>query len=246
MTTDGLSAADVIALTRNNGMDPATAAILSRNEEDGEFLNNPFIYLVWIMVLAMFSRNGFGFGGNDSNAATQGALTRSDLNEGFMNAQVQDGIRGIQNGLCDGFYAMNNSVMQGFNGVGRDLCAGFNGINQNINQSRFDTQQCCCDIKNHISDVRYENSRNTYDIVNAIHSDGEATRALINANTMQALRDKLAERDREVLARDFQLSQVAQNATLINELRPCPKPAYITCSPFTTYSYNGGCGSCGC
>lgn len=143
MTTDGLSAADVIALTRNNGMDPATAAILSRNEEDGEFWDNPFIYLVWIMVFAMFARNGFGFGGNDSNAATQGALTRSDLNEGFMNAQVQDGIRGIQNGLCDGFYAMNNSVMQGFNGVGRDLCTGFNGINQNINQSRFDTQQCC-------------------------------------------------------------------------------------------------------
>ena len=246
MTTDGLSAADVIALTRNNGMDPATAAILSRNEEDGEFLNNPFIYLVWIMVLAMFSRNGFGFGGNDSNAATQGALTRSDLNEGFMNAQVQDGIRSIQNGLCDGFYAMNNSVMQGFNGVGRDLCAGFNGINQNINQSRFDTQQCCCDIERNIDSVRYENSRNTCDIVNAIRSDGEATRALINANTMQALRDRLAERDRDVLTRDFQLSQVAQNATLINELRPCPKPAYITCSPFSTYSYNSGCGSCGC
>ena len=205
-----------------------------------------FIYLVWIMVFAMFSRNGFGFGGNDNNAATQGALTRSDLNEGFMNAQVQDGIRSIQNGLCDGFYAMNNSVMQGFNGVGRDLCAGFNGINQNINQSRFDTQQCCCDIERNIDSVRYENSRNTCDIVNAIRSDGEATRALINANTMQALRDRLAERDRDVLTRDFQLSQVAQNATLINELRPCPKPAYITCSPFSTYSYNGGCGSCGC
>ena len=97
-----------------------------------------------------------------------------------------------------------------------------------------------------IDSVRYENSRNTCDIVNAIRSDGEATRSLINANTMQALRDRLAERDRDVLTRDFQLSQVAQNATLINELRPCPKPAYITCSPFSTYSYNGGCGSCGC
>ena len=41
MTTDGLSAADVIALTRNNGIDPATAAILSRNKEDGEFWDNP-------------------------------------------------------------------------------------------------------------------------------------------------------------------------------------------------------------
>jgi hypothetical protein len=57
---------------------------------------------------------------------------------------------------------------------------------------------------------------------------------------MQELRDKLADRDRELLTANFQLSQQAQNAYLVNEIRPCAKPAYITCSPYTTASFCGG------
>jgi hypothetical protein len=57
---------------------------------------------------------------------------------------------------------------------------------------------------------------------------------------MQALRDKLDDKDRELMTANFQLSQQAQNAYLINEIRPCAKPAYITCSPYTT------AGFCGC
>ena len=93
-----------------------------------------------------------------------------------------------------------------------------------------------------IDAVRYENSKNTCEITNAIHAEGEATRALINANTIQELRDKLEARDREVMTRDFQLSQLAQNQYLVNEIRPCAKPAYITCSPYTTASFCGAAG----
>ena len=95
-------------------------------------------------------------------------------------------------------------------------------------------------INRNIDAVRYEGAQNTCAITNAIHAEGEATRALINANTMQELRDKLEARDRDILARDFQLSQLSQNAYLVNELRPCAKPAYITCSPYTTAF---GCGA---
>ena len=98
-------------------------------------------------------------------------------------------------------------------------------------------------INRNIDAVRYEGSKNTCEITNAIHAEGEATRALINANLMQELRDKLEARDRDILVRDFQLSQLAQTSSLIGELRPCAKPAYITCSPYTTASF--GCGSCG-
>lgn len=98
-------------------------------------------------------------------------------------------------------------------------------------------------INRNIDAVRYEGAQNTCAITNAIHAEGEATRALINANVMQELRDKLEARDRDILVRDFQLSQLAQTSSLIGELRPCAKPAYITCSPYTPTSY--GCGSCG-
>ena len=84
---------------------------------------------------------------------------------------------------------------------------------------------CCCETNRNIDAVRYEAAQHTCEITNAIHAEGEATRALINANTMQDLRDKLQ-------AAQFQLSQVNQNAYLVDQLRPCARPAYITCSPY--------------
>ena len=118
---------------------------------------------------------------------------------------------------------------------------GFYGTQGAIAENRFAAQQCCCETNRNIDAVRYENSKNTCEITNAIHAEGEATRALINANVMQELRDKLEARDRDVMVRDFQLSQLSQTAALVGELRPCAKPAYITCSPYTTAPF--GCGT---
>jgi hypothetical protein len=195
-----LTPADVMAMNGNNA---------------NEWMNNPFIYLVWLALLG----NGGIFGGN-RGAELQGTITRSDLFEGFNNQDVNGQLRGLTNGMCDGFYATR----------------------QGISELGFAMKDCCCTTNRNIDAVRYEGAQNTCTITNAIHAEGEATRALINANVMQELRDKLAERDRDVLIRDFQLSQQVQNAYLINEIRPCAKPAYITCSPYavtTTTTTNG-------
>lgn len=90
-----------------------------------------------------------------------------------------------------------------------------------------------------IKDAICATNRNIDGVTAAIHSEGEATRALINANTIQALRDRLEERDRELMTANFQLSQQLQNGYLLSEIRPCAKPAYITCSPYTTNSFCG-------
>lgn len=189
-----LSLADIAAVNGNGGI-------------NGEMWNNPFIYLVWLAVLGGGGLFGNRFGGDP---AVQGAITRSDLFEGFNNQDVNAQLRGITNGLCDGFYAVNNGMKDGFYGIKDAIC----GTNRNIDGVK-------------------------YDLSTAIHAEGEATRALINQNTIQELRDKLEARDREVMARDFQLSQLAQNQYLVNEIRPCAKPAYITCSPYTTASFCG-------
>ena len=206
---EGLSAGDILALTKNN--------------EEGMW-NNPFIYLVWLAVLG----NG-GLFGNRGDAAVQGALTRSDLYEGFNTQEINGQLRGITNGLCDGFYAVNSGMKDGFYGIQGALA-----------ENRFASQQCCCETNRNIDAVRYEGAQNTCAITNAIHAEGEATRALINANVMQELRDKLEARDRDIMVRDFQLSQLSQTASLVGELRPIAKPAYITCSPYTT---TFGCGA---
>lgn len=180
----------------------------------------------WIVVLFLFmfgSGNGLFNGGN--------ALTRAEMTDGFNNQSVLRKLDGITQGLCDGFYAMNTGMLNGFNTVGNQIA-----------ENRFAAQQCCCETNRNIDSVRYEASKNTCDITTAIHAEGEATRALINANTMQALRDKLEDKDRELMTANFQLSQQAQSANLIAELRPCAKPAYITCSPYQARNFCG----CGC
>lgn len=99
MMNEGLSAGDILALTRDqDGM--------------GNAWNNPFIYLVW---LALLGGNGGLFGRRD-DSTLQSSLTRSDLFEGFNNQDINSQLRGITNGLCDGFYAVNNGLKDGFYG----------------------------------------------------------------------------------------------------------------------------------
>ena len=204
------------------------------------------MWFMWIIaIFFLMGGGGFGGWGNNGMAALNGALTRNDLFDGFNSQDIKDGIRGIQNGLCDGFYAQNTNTLQGFNNVGKDILVSRYELSNDIAQNRFAAQQCCCETNRNIDSVRAENYKNTCEITNAIHAEGEATRALITANTMQDLRDKLADRDRDLMTANFQLSQQAQSANLIGALRPFPQPAYVTCSPYqSAHSYNG-CG-CGC
>ena len=197
----------------------ADIAAANGNGMNNEMWNNPFIYLVWLAVLG--GGGLFGNRGYTGDAAVQGAITRSDLFEGFNNQDVNGQLRSITNGLCDGFYAINNSLKDGFYGTQASI------------------KDCCCTTNRNIDAVRFDMSKGFCDVAGAIHAEGEATRALINANVMQDLRDKLEARDREVMIRDFQLSQLAQSQYLVNEIKPCAKPAYITCSPYTTASFCG-------
>lgn len=215
-----------------SGLSVADALALQDRNNDGVFGGNG-AWVFFLFFLLAWGGNGF-WGNNRGNAAYEGALTRADLCQDMNFQSLENSVRGIQNGICDGFYAMNTGMLNGFNGVSRDMCAGFTNVNAAINNLGYQTQNCCCETNRNIDSVRFENAQNTCAITNAIHAEGEETRALIQKNEIQALRDKVA---------DLQLaqSQCAQNAYLIDQLKPCAKPAYITCSP---YASNCGCG-CG-
>lgn len=136
-------------------------------------------------------------------------------------------------------------VLFGYGGYGNgnltnDSLLNEEFIKRDIFNTNTNVSQTGCQTQRAIDNVNAQSFKNTCDITTAIHSEGEATRALINANTMQELRDRLADRDRDLLTANFQLSQQAQSANIINTLQPTPKPAYITCSPY--YAYNNGCG----
>jgi hypothetical protein len=139
--------------------------------------------------------------------------------------------------------------------LGYDNLAQINTVNQNISQQGFNTQSgisqlgynmqsCCCETNRNIDSVRYENAQNTCAIIQAQ-----------NSNTQKIL-DKMCETEvnnlREQLQlANFQISQQAQNATLINALRPTPTPSYLTCSPYQSQllalnAFGNGCSGCNC
>lgn len=217
MDGNGLSASDVLALTKDS---------------DGLFgggSSGGILALIIIFVLLFGTGNGFGFGGGRENVATQGEVQRS-----FDTNTIINKLDGITNGLCDGFYATNNSI----NGVNMNTMQGFNSVNQGINSLGYQMQQCCCENLRANDSLKYENAQNTCAIVNAIHADGEATRALMQANTVQELRDKLQERDNTI-------SNLVQNSTLLNSvgrfvLNP---PCY---QGYNGYGCNTGYYGCGC
>ena len=213
---------------------------------------------IWIVVLfALFGGGGFGWG-NRQGYGLENALTRTDLQQGFDNQTIQNKIdnlsglvNSVNNGLCDGFYETTKNLLQGQNMLQRDLCQGFSTTNAAIAENRFAAQQCCCETNRNIDAVRYENAKNTCEIVRAIEKDGDETRKLIVANQIQDLRDKVAMQSQIIQTKDFALSQQAQNEYLVNTLKPCPIPAYITCSPYesayvASRGFNGYGNHCGC
>lgn len=204
---------------------------------DGFGYGNSFIWIFLLFAIFGWGGNGFGYGRN-------GAVTQLEMQQGFDTQSVLRKLDGITQGLCDGFYAMNTNNLQMQNQLQRDLCQGFSATNSAIAENRFASQQCCCETNRNIDAVRYENAKNTCDIVTAIEKNTDEVKALINANTMQALRDKIVAKDQELQTANFQLSQQAQSANLIEALRPCAKPAYITCSPYFAHgAYGCGCGN---
>lgn len=102
--------------------------------------------------------------------------------------------------------AIQQDLCQGFNDINTNMNKGFDSIAAQMNQLGYMQQNCCCEVKGAINDVRAENYKNTCEITNAIHAEGESTRALINANVLQELRDRLAQRDRDLLTANFHLA----------------------------------------
>lgn len=129
---------------------------------------------MWIIILFLFL---FGMGGNGFGGANG---TRDEIQQGFDTAEITRKLDGITNGLSDGFYAQNTTMLN-----------GFAGVTTAVREAQFAAQQCCCETNRNIDSVRYDAQKNTCDIITAIHAEGEATRSLIQANEVQALRDKV-------------------------------------------------------
>ena len=192
-----------------------------------------------IVILGVLNGGwGGGFGGiGGGGAGLQGMATRADINAGFAFNDLQNGVRGIERGLCDGFYG----VQTGFNNLSAQLA------------------QCCCDNRAAISDLKYTAAQeacatrnlmqtNTRDIID---SQNAGTRAILDFLTQ----DKIATLTAENQSLKFAASQSNQNAVLMAAMdankaellrrtgHDCPTAAYLVQPPTAINFPTNGCGT---
>lgn len=215
---------------------------------------------IWaILLVALLGGRGFGGYGGCGDGYGKGGCGGGCYDElnGRFNALEQqidhsdemDALRDNFKEICD---TNMNVTQQSFN------------LDREILQAKFDNaiiakdaelsaQACCCETNRNIDSVKFEAAQNTCAITSAIHCEGEKTRDLITQDKIEGLRDQLA-------AERLANSQCAQNAYLVNSIRPYPTPTYPSCNPlaggynYPGYGFNDGYGKgrgfndgcCGC
>lgn len=219
----------------------------------------------WIILLLLFGwgNNGWGNSGFGSGNSQLGydigkLATTNDVAVGFNNSAVLSSLNDLKLGQA----GIQQTLCQGFNGVNTSVLQAQNAAEKGFAQVGYQIADCCCQTQRAIDGVNYNMAKNACDIQNTINtstrdiidSQRDGTNAILNFLTQEKISSLQAE-NAQLTA---QLSQNAQTRTLIDTLRPCPMPAYITCSPYESvygtgrngcgygYGYNGcGCG-CGC
>ena len=201
MNGSGLSAGD-LALLRDN---------------DGMFGGNG-VWAIFLFFLLAWGGNGFGFG-NRGGMSYDVPATKDFVSNEFNNQNVINKLNGLENGLCDGFYALNNSVKD-------NAYATQTGI-ANLG---YEMQNCCCTTNRNIDAVRYENAKNTCDIINAGNTNTQRIVDTINAYVMEQKDTKIAEQ-----------GQLLSEQRIINTINstlqpPRPIPAYQVANPYCGYN----------
>ena len=233
----GYNLSDIAAVTGGN-----------RND-DGMFGNNGW----WIILLFLFAGWGRGFGGGffggEGGVPGLPCATQADVRAAVDQQTLLSKLDQQTYGLADSTYALNTAITNGFHGVDTAVCTlGYNmqgGFNTIANQ----ISNCCCEngraIERGFADLGYAMATQACDtraaIANStrdiIDSNNAGTRAILDFLTQ----DKIATLTAENQSLKFAASQAAQNAYLVQELRPAPVPAYTVANPYCCNTYFGGC-----
>ncbi len=224
-------------------------------------------WIILFLIFGMFGWGGFGggWGGNRGASAVDGYVLTSDF------ANVERKIDVVNNGLCDGFYAMNTGMLNGFAAINQNVSNGFQtaelsranqqmGLMQQLNAMQAQQASCCCETREAIQGVNYNlaqqgcDTRNTIqnvtrDILDNQNANARAVLDALTAQRIEAKDAKIAEQNQQIFVAQMAASQAAQNETLKAYMsgqfayyNPRAIPAFRVPAP---YEY-GNCNGCNC
>ena len=238
-----------------NGSSFAEGYAIGRDSSNGGFGSGMFggDWAWWIVILLIFGwggNGGFGRGGYGGGAANDYVLV-SDF------AQIERKLDTLSAGICDSTFALNNTIVNGFNNTNNALLTQGYETRNAISGLSSQLAGCCCDIEKSILENRYIDAQHfaglsnticgaTRDIIDNANANYRAIHDELIANKIEAKNERIAEQQATITALQLKASQEAQNNYLLSELKPCPRPAYITCNPYQSYPFYAPVSACGC
>lgn len=272
-TENGLSVADIAAVTDRNNCNNGGYGF-------GGGFGEMLIAMIMLFLFPMFFGGGMfgggmwggmgGWGNGGMIAAANGALTRADLCSEFNFNGLENAVRGVTQGLCDGFYAMQNSI----NGLGMNVMQGFSqaelsranqqaALMQQLCNLGYQQKDCCCETQRSIDGVKFTIAQedcatrnlmqsNTRDLIENQNANARAVLDALTAQRLEAKDERIAAQAAQIQALQLSASQAQQNAAIgamisaseATILRrtgaECPTAAYIV-QPPTPVSFPTNC-----
>ena len=197
---------------------------------------NGWWVILFIILLFGWGRNGYG----NNGGVVDGYVLTSDF------ASVERKLDAVNNGICDSTFALNNSINGVFATAELSRANQQAALMQQLNAMQMQNQECCCENRAAIAQVRYDMATQACDTRNTVQTAARDIVENANANSRAILdfltQSKLQDLQSANQELRLQASQAAQNNYLISQLRPTPIPAYASCNPWASGSYTGCCG----
>lgn len=218
---------------------------------------NGWWVILFIILLFGWGRNGYG---NNNGSVMDGYVLTSDF------ASVERKLDAVNNGICDSTFALNNAINGGFATAELSRANQQAALMQQLNAMQMQSQECCCENRAAIAQVRYDmatqacDTRNTVqnttrDIIDAMNCGFRSIDQRLTAQEIAAKDAKIAEQNQRLFAADLAASQSAQTLDMRNYVsaqfsyyNPRPVPSFSVPAP---YQYTGcgnqyNCNGCGC
>ena len=233
---------------KSEGYNLSDIAAVTRRGEDGFFGGNNGWWII-LLFLFGFGGGGFGWGNGAGNENVRDAVAY-----GFDINNLENGVRGLEHGICDGFYDMNTSLLTGFGNIAMGNMQNTNAITSQLSNMAATQAQCCCETQRLLERGLCEVNYNILTQANATNTNiASVARDIIenNNNGVRSIldfltQDKIATLQAENQNLRLTASQQAQNAFLIDQLgTKAPIPAYVVANPYASAGYayyNAGCG----
>lgn len=264
-------------MLQQRGVDPNVLLALNNKDNNGWGEGSWFMWIIFLFFLMGWGGNGFGNGfGRNGNGflaneisndygrdlllqAINGNRSAIDTLASTLNCSVNS----IQTALC----GLQGKIQDVGNQVGMGTQQVINAIQSGNNLLGQQLASCCCEVKTSIERQGYENRiaqlQQTNEIKDDLGGKFNVLAAKIDAQT-QIINDNFCSLEKREMQREidalrdertaYQMSALtqAQTQNIINSIKPCPIPAYITCNPYSgyygnnPYGYFSNCEGTGC